>query len=62
MLEMGTSGLMSGEGKRVASGRRRHRVLPRLYDQCSEKPQFFTDFGQVDVFSAVLAESRTERG
>ena len=31
MLEMGTSGLMSGEGKRVGSSRFRYRALPRLY-------------------------------
>jgi len=33
MLEMGTSGLMSGEGKRVGSSRFRYRALPRLYAQ-----------------------------
>ena len=31
MLEMGTSGLMSGEGKRVASSKVGYRALPRLY-------------------------------
>jgi len=38
MLEMGTSGLMSGEGKRVGSSRFRYRALPRLYGGETEKP------------------------
>jgi len=32
MLEMGTSGLMSGEGKPPAACRPRSSALPRLYD------------------------------
>src|ERR1039457_234740 len=31
MLEMGTSGLMSGEGKQPAASRSRPSALPRLY-------------------------------
>jgi len=31
MLEMGTSGLMSGEGKQPSANRLRSRALPRLY-------------------------------
>ena len=31
MLEMGTSGLMSGEGKRAGCSCTRNRALPRLY-------------------------------
>jgi hypothetical protein len=32
MLEMGSSGLMSGEGKRTVANWQRYRALPRLYD------------------------------
>src|SRR5260370_28295586 len=35
MLEMGTSGLMSGEGKQPAACRPRSSALPRLYGHCS---------------------------
>ena len=37
MLEMGTSGLMSGEGKPPAASRPRSSALPRLYDHLAKR-------------------------
>jgi hypothetical protein len=38
MPEIGTSGLMSGEGKRSATERQRHRASPRLYTPIRASP------------------------
>jgi len=49
MLEMGTSGLMSGEGKQPSANRLRSRALPRLYKmvaQCAEREKLLHEWTQ----------------
>jgi hypothetical protein len=51
MLEMGTSGLMSGEGKRINAARLRHCALPRLYLRLAETNLHSRDTQEKGVFT-----------
>ena len=45
MLEMGMSGLMSGEGKPPAACRSRLSALPRLYPELRRIRPYFSTWG-----------------